>query len=50
MSDVERDFSPWELADERACEFCHGSGYQSVEIGSSLTYRCPDCDERREEE
>lgn len=25
------------------CRWCHGSGTEYVERGSSLSYRCPDC-------
>ena len=25
------------------CKHCNGRGYLSVEAGSSLTYRCTDC-------
>lgn len=25
------------------CKWCGGKGYQIVESGSSLSYRCPDC-------
>ena len=25
------------------CPYCSGRGYEYVEEGSSLTYRCPDC-------
>ena len=26
------------------CRWCGGSGRQHIERGSSLSYRCPDCD------
>jgi len=29
--------------DELSCEWCQGTGYISVERGSSLCYTCPDC-------
>ena len=36
--------------DEPSCKFCNGSGYISVERGSSLSYPCTDCNDECEED
>ena len=35
--------------DDGPCPYCNGRGVIHVEPGSSLTYRCPDCDETEDE-